>query len=248
MITAEKALAALEEKIKQLISVHNQLKEELLAALNENQKLLELLQNPPQNPSGSDEAEAETKKMANEIYKLKSDNLELSEEIERLQKQLYVLSSQYEARENLELKLEEIEILKEEKLQLKKIVDEQRYIISELSKQTEETNPEGIHETNDMIKSIDDNFANEIQTTYEKEIENLRVIIQEQMQEIERLKNNLKEYESAGDGFSGDFHNKEILTKIAISNSDKVTDISELKLRINEYIREIDKCITQLSE
>src|SRR4051794_39770507 len=44
------------------------------------------------------------------------------------------------------------------------------------------------------------------------------------------------------------FQNQDKITKIASSITEDTRNVSELKLKINEYIREIDKCIAHLSE
>jgi chromosome segregation ATPase len=44
------------------------------------------------------------------------------------------------------------------------------------------------------------------------------------------------------------FQNQHKITKIASSITEEVHEHTELKLKINEFIREIDKCIAHLSE
>jgi predicted nucleic acid-binding Zn-ribbon protein len=44
------------------------------------------------------------------------------------------------------------------------------------------------------------------------------------------------------------FQNQDKITKIVTSIADGSSNHSELKLMINEYIREIDRCIVHLSE
>ncbi|MFN3404210.1 MAG: hypothetical protein ACK40G_08970 [Cytophagaceae bacterium] len=44
------------------------------------------------------------------------------------------------------------------------------------------------------------------------------------------------------------FQNQDKITKIVSSITEDTRQASELKLKINEYIREIDKCIAHLSE
>lgn len=44
------------------------------------------------------------------------------------------------------------------------------------------------------------------------------------------------------------FQNQEKISKIVSSIAEDAHNPSELKLKINEYIREIDKCIAHLSE
>lgn len=63
-----------------------------------------------------------------------------------------------------------------------------------------------------------------------KEIEKLRKLVEDRDQEIKN------------------FQNQHKITKIVSSIADDNTDNVELKLKINEFIREIDKCIAHLSE
>lgn len=44
------------------------------------------------------------------------------------------------------------------------------------------------------------------------------------------------------------FQNQEKITKLVTSIAENAQDSTELKLRINEYIKEIDRCIVYLSE
>ena len=70
-------------------------------------------------------------------------------------------------------------------------------------------------------------------------------------QEIASLKlenNELKELIRKKDVQIIDFQNKYKISKIARNVRDGETDHSELKNLLNEYIREIDKCILHLSQ
>jgi hypothetical protein len=62
------------------------------------------------------------------------------------------------------------------------------------------------------------------------ENQDLKAIIERQNQEIKN------------------FQNQEKISKIVSSIAEDAHNPSELKLKINEYIREIDKCIAHLSE
>ncbi|HEX8547475.1 MAG TPA: hypothetical protein VF691_10975, partial [Cytophagaceae bacterium] len=44
------------------------------------------------------------------------------------------------------------------------------------------------------------------------------------------------------------FQNQDKITKIVSSIADDTQNSNELKLKLNEYIKEIDKCIAYLSE
>lgn len=71
------------------------------------------------------------------------------------------------------------------------------------------------------------------------------------VQEIASLKlenNELKELIRKKDVQIIDFQNKYKISKIARNVRDGETDHSELKNLLNEYIREIDKCILHLSQ
>lgn len=71
------------------------------------------------------------------------------------------------------------------------------------------------------------------------------------VQEITSLKlenNELKELMRKKDVQIIDFQNKYKISKIARNVRDGETDHSELKNLLNEYIREIDKCILHLSQ
>lgn len=59
---------------------------------------------------------------------------------------------------------------------------------------------------------------------------------------------NLKEIISKKDDQIIDFQNKYKISKIVTNIRDGEEDASELKNQINEYIREIDKCIMHLSQ
>ena len=64
----------------------------------------------------------------------------------------------------------------------------------------------------------------------EKENLELRAIIEKQIDEIKN------------------FQNQDKISKIVSSIADDTHNSNELKLKINEYIKEIDKCIAYLSE
>lgn len=64
----------------------------------------------------------------------------------------------------------------------------------------------------------------------EKENLELRGVIEKQIEEIKN------------------FQNQDKISKIVSSIADDTQNSSELKLKINEYIKEIDKCIAYLSE
>ena len=60
--------------------------------------------------------------------------------------------------------------------------------------------------------------------------------------------NELKELIRKKDDQIIDFQNKYKISKIVKNIRDREEDASELKNQINEYIREIDKCIMHLSQ
>ena len=60
--------------------------------------------------------------------------------------------------------------------------------------------------------------------------------------------NELKELIRKKDDQIIDFQNKYKISKIVKNIRDREEDASELKNQINEYIREIDKCILHLSQ
>ncbi|MBC6612728.1 MULTISPECIES: hypothetical protein [Hymenobacter] len=45
-----------------------------------------------------------------------------------------------------------------------------------------------------------------------------------------------------------DFQNRENIAKLVNTVAEKPAHVNELKLRLNEYIREIDKCLAYLKE
>ncbi|HEY8402468.1 MAG TPA: hypothetical protein VIK89_14470 [Cytophagaceae bacterium] len=64
----------------------------------------------------------------------------------------------------------------------------------------------------------------------EEENQNLRLLVLQQEEEIKNFQNQYK------------------ISKIVTSITEGAQDTAEMRLKINEYIKEIDKCIANLSE
>lgn len=94
--------------------------------------------------------------------------------------------------------------------------------------------------------------------SFDQRIEKIEQLVVRLVQEHERLKDEIerlkKEKEdlnsllSSKDEEINYFQNQEKITKIVSSVTDGTPAQTDLKLLINEYIREIDKCIAHLSE
>lgn len=94
--------------------------------------------------------------------------------------------------------------------------------------------------------------------SFDQRIEKIEQLVVRLVQEHEILKDEIvrlkKEKEdlytrlSSKDEEINYFQNQEKITKIVSSVTDGSSGQTDLKLLINEYIREIDKCIAHLSE
>ena len=91
---------------------------------------------------------------------------------------------------------------------------------------------------NNLINSIE-NKLNNLLSAYQKEKEINLNLIQENASLVSEIKQKSKEIDDL----------KDKIKLMSISKSVDVSkgDIKETKLKINEYIREIDKCIAQLN-
>jgi septal ring factor EnvC (AmiA/AmiB activator) len=76
------------------------------------------------------------------------------------------------------------------------------------------------------------------------EHEQLKVELSASVSDNEDLRNIIKEQ---NEGIKN-FQNQEKITKIVTSIAEGTQSNTELKLKINEYIKEIDRCIVYLSE
>jgi septal ring factor EnvC (AmiA/AmiB activator) len=76
------------------------------------------------------------------------------------------------------------------------------------------------------------------------EHESLKASLQASRTENEALKNIIREQNEE----IKNFQNQEKITKIVSSIAEGTQNNTELKLKINEYIKEIDRCIVYLSE
>jgi len=72
----------------------------------------------------------------------------------------------------------------------------------------------------------------------------LKIAFQELTLENNRLKNQIEQKQEE----VKNFHNQEKISKIVTSIADDTHRKTELKLKINEYIKEIDKCIAFIKE
>jgi len=72
--------------------------------------------------------------------------------------------------------------------------------------------------------------------------------LQNEMVSLKDENNELKELINKKDAQIIDFQNKYKISKIVRNVRDGEADNSELKNQINEYIREIDKCILHLTQ
>lgn len=91
---------------------------------------------------------------------------------------------------------------------------------------------------NNLINSIE-NKLNNLLSAYQKEKEINLNLIQENASLVSEIKQKSKEI--------NDLKDKIKLMSISKSVDVSKGDIKETKLKINEYIREIDKCIAQLN-
>lgn len=75
-------------------------------------------------------------------------------------------------------------------------------------------------------------------------------LVQEEMRLVKEENKELVELVERKDAVISDFQNREKINKIANSvvAEDGTGKTSELKSKINEYIKEIDRCIAHLSE
>tara|TARA_B100000212_G_scaffold171819_1_gene129155 strand:- start:2525 stop:2812 length:288 start_codon:yes stop_codon:yes gene_type:complete len=91
---------------------------------------------------------------------------------------------------------------------------------------------------NNLINSIE-NKLNNLLSAYQKEKEINLNLIQENASLVSEIKQKSKEIDDL----------KDKIKLMSISKSVDVSkgDIRQTKLKINEYIREIDKCIAQLN-
>lgn len=69
----------------------------------------------------------------------------------------------------------------------------------------------------------------------------------EELKALKRENQSLKEAVKARDEQISGFHNQLKITKIADSLGPEDGSVSELKKKVDDYIREIDKCIAHLS-
>lgn len=74
-------------------------------------------------------------------------------------------------------------------------------------------------------------------------------LVKEEMRLVKEENRELVELIQRKDALITDFQNREKINKIASSVTEEGTERStELKKKINEYIKEIDRCIAHLSE
>jgi hypothetical protein len=71
--------------------------------------------------------------------------------------------------------------------------------------------------------------------------------LKEELKGLKRENQELKEAVKARDEQIAGFHNQLKITKIVDSINPEDGSVSELKKKVDEYIREIDKCIAHLS-
>ena len=71
--------------------------------------------------------------------------------------------------------------------------------------------------------------------------------LKEELKGLKRENQELKEAVRARDEQIAGFHNQLKITKIVDSINPEDGSVSELKKKVDEYIREIDKCIAHLS-
>ena len=72
--------------------------------------------------------------------------------------------------------------------------------------------------------------------------------IKSQLKASEKENRELKDTLAKQNDEIKNFQNQEKITKIVSSIADDTQNSNELKLKINEYIKEIDRCIAYLSE
>ena len=74
-------------------------------------------------------------------------------------------------------------------------------------------------------------------------------LVQEEMRLVKEENRELVELIQRKDGLISDFQNREKINKIANSVTEEGSGrTTELKKKINEYIKEIDRCIAHISE
>ncbi len=215
-------LESLEGKIKKLVVEHQSLKRELLASMEENKNLTMNLQNLEDEIHNLNYKRAdsgyEKETLEEELEVVKAENKELMDALNNVQEHIKEVQNKSEAL------IAEYDRLKAEKDEL-----------THRNKEIEEAYEQQLESVNEYLKNRD---------SYILERESLKIQLESFKVKNDELREKLENQE---EGLKN-FHNQEKNSKIVESTVEDSTKTNELKLRINEYIREIDKCISQLSD
>lgn len=97
-------------------------------------------------------------------------------------------------------------------------------------------------ETTEIISRLED-----LETRLRKLIQEHQVL-KARYVDLEAENQNLKSVVESQNEVLKNFQNQEKITKLVSSIAENTQNSTELKLKINEYIKEIDRCIVFLSE
>lgn len=239
-------LGGFEQKVRKLVEDHIELRKELLASLEANRSLKQNIQT-----------------LLLEIDQLKNNPV-LSEEELAAQHMLQDEFAQVCAeRDRI---LEEKQILEQEKEQLelerKQLLSAFESIQNEIN--TIQNHSDSFFSEYDEIKQSLESQQDQQQTSNQR-IEELEYKLEEHEQNRDRIvleneslkiqleasreaNRELKELVQKRQDLTENFENQEKNTTIVESIAEDGIQRNELKLKINEYIKEIDKCIAQLNE
>ncbi|MCU0428950.1 MAG: hypothetical protein MUF42_03180 [Cytophagaceae bacterium] len=235
-------LGPFEHKVRKLVEEHLVLRKELLVSMESNRSLKQTIQT-----------------LLLEIDQLKSNPVISEEELEAQQ----MLQDAYaQALAERDRSQEEVQQLIQDKQQLelerRQLMDALENIQNEIS--TIQNNSDTFFQEYDEIKqSLQDQQA--MHTDAAQRIEDLEMQVADHVQQRDRivlenesLKIQLEASKEANRELKElaqkrqEFENQEKSTSIVESIAEDGIQRNEIKLKINEYIKEIDKCIAQLNE
>ena len=214
-------LEALEAKVRKLVLEHNSLKKELYISIEENKELKQTIQTllgEIEHFKTLAQEGSKNEELESVAASLREENSELLATLEKIQQEIDNIQT------NSDTFVEEYDTLKEQ-------------YEFESSKTSE---------SQDLIEKLESEIT-EYKIHRDKlflETESLKI----QFEAVKEKNSLLKETVQKQEEQLKNFHNQENLSKIVTSIAEDTTQTNELKLRINEYIKEIDKCIAHLSE
>ena len=215
-------LESLEGKVKKLVAEHQSLKNELMASMEENRNLAIHAQNLEDEIQSLNHKRADTgiekEGLEEDLNYLKFENKGLTDALANIQEHIHEVQSKSE-----EL-LQEYDRLKKENDRL-----------TELQNEFENTYKQQVSAKEYPLDQRTEDYL---------EKESLSFQVEASKKEVKEWKEKFEKQEEA----FKNFQNREKNGKIVESIVEDGTNTNELKLRINEYIKEIDKCIAQLSD